>query len=120
MQHLLVALGGHQADLGAAAGQDGVGRDRGAVHHRADLGGIDARGLADLLDAIEHGDGGIVRRGRHLGGIAVTCDVVDQEQVSEGSAYINTQTKTHVASKHFLGFVVHLGPGCISTPAVSA
>ena len=98
LQHLPVALGGHETDAGALPFQDGVGRDRGAVHHVGDRGRLDARVIAHSLDAIEHANRGILRSGRHFRAIGAAARFVDQQEIGERPADVHPQTKRHVSS----------------------
>src|SRR5690606_38328355 len=99
---------GDQADLGAAAGQNGVGGHAGAVHHTADLRRIDGGDAADPLDAVEYRNGRVVGGGRDLGGEAFARLIINQQQVGEGTAHVYAQTKTHVCSPSASRF---RGPG---------
>lgn len=92
LQHLLVALGGHQAAARAGAGEHGIGGHRSAMHGMVDRGGIDAGTLADALDAVQHADGLVGRSGGHLGGPGLARFLVDQQQVRERAADVYTQT----------------------------
>ena len=98
LQHLPVPLGGHEADAGALPFQDGVGRDRGAVHHVGDRGRLDARVIAHPLDAVEHADRGILRGGRNLRAVGAAARFVDQQEIGERPADVHPQTKRHASS----------------------
>ena len=90
LQHLPVALRGDEADPGALALQDGVGGNRRAVHHVSDCGRLDAGVIAHPLDAAEHADRGIVRGGGHLRAEGAAARFVDQQEIGERAADIDT------------------------------
>jgi hypothetical protein len=85
LQHLPVALGGDEADARALAFQYGVRRDRRAVHHMGDALRVDGVALAQAGNAVEHADGRIGWRGRHLARIGFARRLIDREQVGEGA-----------------------------------
>ena len=92
LQHLLVALGGHEAATRARTGQHRIGGDGGAMHHVIDFLRIDARIRADALDAVQHPDRLIGRRGGNLGRPGLAGLLIDQQQVRERAADIYTQS----------------------------
>ena len=98
LQHLPVPFRGHDAHAGALPFQDGVGRDRGAVHHVGDRGRLDARVVAHPLDAVEHADRGILRSRRHLCAVGAAARFIDQQEIGERPADVHPQTKCHASS----------------------
>jgi hypothetical protein len=61
-----------------------------------DGGPVDAGLLADLVDAVQHSDGLIVRRGRRLGPPGGPGALVDQEHVGEGAADVDPEAIAHI------------------------
>jgi hypothetical protein len=83
LHHLPKAPGGHQADAGALAFQDGVGGHRGAVQEDLDLARLDLGAGADGLQADHDSLGAVVGRRGRLVAPEVARLVVEQEQVGE-------------------------------------
>ena len=106
LQHLPVAPGGNQADLGARPREDGVGGHRSPVHDMSNVAGIDARIAADPVDAVGHADRRILRRAGDFCGVHLPRLLVNQEQVGKSTAHIHAQAKAHAIS-----------PVCISVQA---
>jgi hypothetical protein len=96
LQHLPVTVGDNQADAGALALEHRVGGDRRAVHEMADGGGVDGRRLAHLLEAGEHADRRVGRRGGRLGPVGLAGVLVDEQQVRERAAHVYSQSVCHV------------------------
>ena len=88
LQRVFKAFGGHQPHGRALAGQHGIGRHGGAMHHPLDPGGINTGLLANPLHAVQYTDGAILRRARHLGGPGIPALLVDQQQVGECATYV--------------------------------
>ena len=98
LQDLPEALRGDQADGGALALEDRVGRDRGAVQHLGDLGQLDPRRGADLPDPVEDADR-LVGGGRGgLGPPRAAAALLDQQDVGERAPDVDSEPVTHEAS----------------------
>ena len=95
LQGVFVTGGGDQGDPRPAAGEHGVGGDRGAVHHTGDLRGADPGFRADALDALEHADGGVLGCRGHLGRVRHPAVFVEQQAIGKGSTDIHAQSVTH-------------------------
>jgi hypothetical protein len=95
LQHLAEALRGDQADGGALALQDRVGRHRGAVQHLGDLAQLDPGFRADLADPGQHADGLVGRGGGGLGPPGGAAGLLDQQHVGEGAADVDTEPVGH-------------------------
>ena len=70
------ALGREQRRASAAAFDEGVGGERGAVDEHLHIGGLDAGGCENRLDAVEHGIGRGLRGRQHLRGVQLTGTAV--------------------------------------------
>ena len=97
LQHLAEPVGGHEADPGALALEDGVGRDRRPVEHVADRGALDARGGARLVDAAQHPHGLVLGRGGGLGAERRAGVLVDQQDVGERATHVDSEPVGHAA-----------------------
>ena len=91
-QHIAVALGRQQADRGALALQDGVGRDRGAVHDAlgpAEQGRkVEAHRPGQPFQPVQH-PGGLVRGRRGRLGDPGLALAVHGDEVGKGAAYVD-------------------------------
>ena len=96
LQYLLIAFSGHQSDFSAGAGQDRVSRDRSAVHHLRDFGGIHPGVVTDLCDTVHHTDRGISRRTRDFRGMDGTRFFINENQVGKCAADVDTKTIRHI------------------------
>ena len=89
-QDVAEALGGQERGLRALALDHHVGRDRSAVADEADVAG---RGLAQLenaLEAVKRADRRVARGRGHLGGPHLPGRVIEQDDVGERSANVDT------------------------------
>ena len=96
LQYLLIAFSSHQSDFSAGAGQDRVSRDRSAVHHLRDFGGIHPGVVTDLCDTVHHTDRGISRRTRDFRGMDGTRFFINENQVGKCAADVDTKTIRHI------------------------
>ena len=81
-----------QTDTGALAFENRIGRDRGAVEDRVDVGRADAGLFADEFDARRDADRLIFGRGRGFCLERAPTNLVVQQQVREGPAHVDTQS----------------------------
>ena len=98
-EHIAKALGRDQRGLGAAAFDQGVGKQRGGVDHPADCLGIDGFLGRELVQGRQHRSRRSVGGGQHLGIDQPAAGRVMQHQVGEGTADVNTEC---VSLRHFL------------------
>ena len=94
-QDVAEARRGDEGDLGAIAGQEGVGADGEAMDEEIDIAGLQARLRRDALDTLGDAGGraGCLRRHlvqMHAPGAGGGIDI-DQHQIGECSAYIGRE-----------------------------
>ena len=80
------ALGGQQSDLGAAALDDRIGDECGAVHEIADFGEVEPGVRCQFHQPGQRAQGRVARGGQAFVQPQRSSRVVDQDQVSEGAA----------------------------------
>ena len=97
LQHLSITLCGYEADAGATAGEDGVGRDGGAVHDLADCPWRDAGLLANFLQPLQDASGEIRGSGGNLRDVPGTAVFVNEKKVREGSTHVDTDSEGHAS-----------------------
>ena len=85
-----VALAGDHPGAGAIVGENRVGRDGGAVEQVSDLGGGEFLAIAELAYRGEHAERRVVRRRRHLVDADVVRLGVDEYDVGERPADIDS------------------------------
>ena len=101
-------LSGEEGDLGAAALDHGVGRERGSVHDHSDRIRRELSRAQQLRDAIEHGAFRRLRRGQKLE--AELARSMLQHEIREGPADINSEPRfLHTAYKTWAGAGVKVG-----------
>jgi hypothetical protein len=108
-QRVAVACRGQQGGAGAAALDQRVGRQRGAVDDQADSGGLQAGLAQHRADAVEHGLSGVVVGGQQLGGGARAARQF-QDHVGEGAADVDCQARPAVRPR---GVRPVFGCGCV-------
>ena len=92
------ALGGEEGDLGAAALDHGVGRERGAVHDHSYRVRCKTGDAEQLRDAVQHRDFRGARRGQKLE--AELAIAMLQDEIREGPADIDSEPRfLHTAYK---------------------
>ncbi len=92
LQHIAEAGGGDQPHLGAAAFDERVRADRGAVGEVVDGIHRDPGHRQDALDAAQDALGEVARGGQFFDGEDAVLGIIDQDKVGEGSTYINAQS----------------------------
>ena len=101
------AVGRDQRRLGALALDDGVGRERRAVHDLLEIGKTDSGFVEHTTRALENGALGRIGRGQHLGRVAFVPEI--DNDVSERAAHVDSETGGRVWRGHGVA-----GSGCSS------
>src|ERR1700722_19162816 len=96
MQDLLKVFRDQKTYFGALFLQHDVGRYRGAVKERGDVGGGDPSFLDQLLNAVENADRLIARSRRRLQETHRARALVEQQQISKCPADIDAEAATHI------------------------
>ena len=105
LEHVAEALGDEEAEAGAGALDERVHRDGGAVHHRADLAGVDAVLVGQTPQPRAHRLREVGRRRRHLEPEQLAGPRVEDGEVGEGATDIDAEPEACHAS-----FVYRAGP----------
>jgi len=101
LEHVAEALGGQEAGRSAAAGEDGVGGNRGAVDDHRELGEESAelqlQPGGDLAEAAEQRLGRVVRGAGRLVRPVGAVALIDDDEVGEGAADVDPGQVGHTA-----------------------
>src|SRR5262249_14473660 len=102
-ENIAKTLGRDQSELGAAAFDDGVGDQRGAVDDLADVAEADARGLGQLIEADQRGLGRIMRRRQPLVQPNRAGGAILENEIRECAADIEADApgRLFVVCRHF-------------------
>ncbi len=92
LQDVAEAARGDQAQARAGALDQGVGDQGGAVDHVADVGERELGGVQQFGEALQRADRGVVRRGQALVEADFVALRVEQDEVGEGAADVETDT----------------------------
>ena len=100
LQDVAEAARGDQAEARAAALDQGVGDQRGAVDDVADVGERQAGGAQQLGEAFQRADGWVVRRGQALVQADFVAFRIQQYEVGEGAADVEADAVAGDRRRH--------------------